>query len=281
MNPTIRATVTEVERVSPRLVRLTLRPDVPGSWRSTGVGDEFVHVDVGATTPDADGHAERHYTVSRAVDDSLEIEVVIHGHGPGSAWGAAARPGDAVLLSKPKGYYAPPPESRSRVLLGDATAVPAIARILAQAGEDEEFQCVIEVPSMDDARALPSAATVHVDWRVAGNGVGASVMVDAVRELAARGDGPGAPDAGAPYVWVACESAESRRARLALRSEWGLQPRNYRVVGYWHADLERLLARWAGLTDEQRARYEDIWRDDRTDEENWLELEPYLRSLRI
>ena len=81
------------------------------------------------------------------------------------------------------------------------------------------------------------------------------------------------------YAWVACESSVSRQTRTRLRRKPGLPASALRIVGYWHADVQRLLDVWAKLTDEQRAQYDEIWRDDRSDEENWEILEPYMKVL--
>jgi hypothetical protein len=51
------------------------------------------------------------------------------------------------------------------------------------------------------------------------------------------------------------------------------------IVGYWHANLEQVMERWNALSDEVKAEYLAIWREDRTDEENWTELEPFLQSV--
>lgn len=272
-------TVAAVERLSEHMVRLALRLDRPGAWTSTGRPDEFVHVEVDADTLDPDGHASRHYTVSAVTEGGFEVEVFLHGDGPGSAWARGARPGDRTRVSDPKAYYAVSDGSGTRVLAGDLTALPAIARILAQAGADERFRVAIEVPSMDDARELPTAATVDIAWVTGGNGHGASGLKDALTGLAQDTDllDPGARS----YVWVACESVHSRRIRQLLRREFSLSPGRYRIVGYWHADLERALGVWERATEDQRARYATLWRDDRTDEENWLELEPFLQSMGV
>ena len=62
----------------------------------------------------------------------------------------------------------------------------------------------------------------------------------------------GEPD---PYLWVACESADSRRIRTLLRTELGVPLKRLRIVGYWHADQQRVRRVWDGLTDDQRAVY--------------------------
>lgn len=276
MEATVATVVTRVERVTTGFTRVQLQLREPGTWETTGVPDEFVHLEVGAATPDGtDGHTARHYTVSGLVEGGLEIEVALHGHGPGALWGERVTVGDEVLISEAKAYYAAPEPARRRILIGDATALPAIARILAEADAAERFTVVIELGSLDDARELASAASVEVAWRVAGNGGSPSELERIARELIA------APNAEEPepYVWVAGESAESRRVRGYLRTEAGLPLTAYRIVGYWHADLERQLSRWDALPEAIKEQYASIWRDDRTDEENWLELEPFLQRV--
>ncbi|WP_296666700.1 siderophore-interacting protein [Demequina sp.] len=271
------ATVASIERMSPRMVRLSLALDQPAAWTSTGCPDEFVHVEVAADAVEPDGRASRHYTVSGLTVGGFRLEAFLHGDGPGAAWARDARVGDRVRVSAPKAYYRVPDDARARILCGDATALPAIARILAEAGAGERFRVIVELPDLQDVRALPSAADVSVEWRVGGNGHGASVLRDALVEVAVAELQPGARS----YVWVACESVHSRRIRQLLRREFALPVSHYRIVGYWHADLERAMRVWENATDEQKARYASLWRQDRSDEENWLELEPFLQSLGV
>lgn len=271
------ATVASVEQVTPHMMRIGLRLDEPSAWQSTGRPDEFVHVEVGADTMDADGHDSRHYTVSHVTPDGFEMEIFLHGDGPGATWARGARVGDRTAVSEPKAYYGPPAGSRTRVLLGDATALPAIARILAEAREEESFRVIIELADMADARDLATVAEATVEWHVGGNGGGASILKDLLVDLA--GDQLD-PSAGA-YIWVACESVHSRRIRQLLRREFALPLTHYRIVGYWHADLERALRVWESASDETKAQYAALWREDRSDEENWLELEPFLQRMGV
>jgi NADPH-dependent ferric siderophore reductase len=177
-------------------------------------------------------------------------------------------------LSDAMEYYSPPDGSGVRVLAGDLTALPGIARILADAGADERFRVVVELPAMTEARDLSSAAAVDVEWRVAGNGLGPSAVCDMLFGL--HREGVLTEDC---YVWVACEAKESRNARAFLRRDAGLPIAQQRIVGYWHANLDEVMAKWNALSDELKAEYLAIWREDRTDEENWTELEPFLQSV--
>jgi hypothetical protein len=38
------------------------------------------------------------------------------------------------------------------------------------------------------------------------------------------------------------------------------------------------MEKWNALSDEVKEEYLAIWREDRTDEENWTELEPFLQA---
>ncbi|WP_062518035.1 siderophore-interacting protein [Demequina gelatinilytica] len=269
------ATVTASEVVTPHMMRVRLMLDDPTAWVSDGTPDECVHLEVGAETDDADGHSARHYTVSGHVDGGFEMEIFIHGDGPGATWARTVQPGDRTEVSDSKGYYGVPDGAGVRVLVGDATALPAIARILAEAGPDEVFHVVCELGDMADARDLPTAATVTVDWRLGGNGRRPSQLKDALLELT---DTHLDPAAGA-YIWVACEAKDSRAIRTMLRRELRLPITHFRIVGYWHKDLEHAIRVWNEASEATKAEYMALWRDDRSDEENWVELEPFLQKM--
>ncbi|SEJ66409.1 siderophore-interacting protein [Demequina mangrovi] len=270
------ATVTSVVEVTPHMRRVALRLDEPAAWVSDGTPDECVHVEVGAETDDADGHSARHYTVSGHIDGGFEMEVFLHGDGPGATWARTVVPGDRTEVSDSKGYYKVPAAGAGvRVLVGDATALPAIARILAEAGADEVFHVVVELADLADVRELPTAAQATVEWRLGGNGVRASILKDALVALTDTHLDPGAGS----YVWVACEAKDSRAIRTMLRREYGLPLTHIRIVGYWHKDLEHALRVWNEASEETKAEYMSLWRDDRSDEENWVELEPFLQKM--
>ncbi len=275
MTDSYRAHVASAEQLTPHLRRVTL--EGLKEWPGTGVPDECVHVHIPSANPEPgwedDHDIARHYTIRshNPATGTVTIDIVTHGHGLGSTWARTCVPGDAVAISTPHPYYSPPADLTRRLLVADATGLPAVARILAQADPDEHFDVIVELIDLDDRIALPSAAQIDVTWRVAGNGVTPSCLEAA---LAQREDAP-----QETYVWVACESAVSRRIRTFLRKTWQLHHSQYRVVGYWHLNQAEQMQKWLSLTDEQRAQYERIWDESRDDEANWLALEPFLRSV--
>lgn len=269
--------VSATEQLSPNLRRVTLEGDALHEWETTGKPDEFVHVHIPGEQPsqgwEDDHDIARHYTIRRwnPAAPSLDIDVVTHGHGLGATWAKTAQAGDAVAISSARGYYSPPEGSTRRLLVADATGLPAIARILEEATPGETFDVLVELISHDDAIALPSRATVNIEWRVSGNGRGPSALVSCMRSMA--------PPADDTYVWIACEAAHSRKARGFLRENWTRHHSLFRIVGYWHLDAEEQLRKWNALTPEQQQQYEEIWDESRPDEVNWVELEPFLRSV--
>lgn len=276
MSDVFRVDVVDAFELSPNLRRIRLSGESLRNWAPTGKADEFIRVTIPDTDPapgwEKDPSNARIYTVRRwdPAHLTIDVDVVIHGPGRGSSWGRDARPGDQVALGEPRGYYDPPAGSTRRLLIADASGLPAIARILEEATPDESFDVLVELISEDDAIALPSPADVNVQWRVSGNGRGPSALVSAMERLTPGDD---------TYIWIACETAQSRAARTFLRANWSRHHSLYRIVGYWHEDPADQARKFSALTDAQRERYREIWDEPKPDEVKWLELEPFLRSV--
>lgn len=270
------ADVLGTTQITPNLRRVHLGGGTLSAWESTGRADEFVHVHIPAADAapgwEDDHDIARHYTIRAhdAVAATIDIDVVTHGHGLGSTWAKSCQLGDRVAISSASGFYTPPAGSTKRLLLCDATGIPAVARILEEASAGEEFDVIIELLDLADKIDFVSAATVRPVWRVSGNGRSPSALETCMSRMAVP--------SGDTYVWIAGETSESRRARKYLRAHWGRHHTWYRIVGYWHANLTELMATYDALTDDERAQYEAIWDDARTDEANWEELEPFLAS---
>ena len=217
MTDVSRVDVIDAFELTPNLRRIRLGGESLKGWASTGKADEFIRVTIPDANPTPGWEDEaanaRIYTVRRWDPAALtiDVDVVVHGSGRGSAWGRDAQPGDQVALGAARGYYDPPAGSTRRLLIADETGLPAIARILEEATPDESFDVVVELMSEDDAIALPSPADVNVTWHVSGNGRGPSALLSCMEGLE--------PDDDA-YIWIACETVQSRAARNFLRENW-------------------------------------------------------------
>jgi NADPH-dependent ferric siderophore reductase len=210
------AVVTRREQVSPHLVRLTL--SVPG-FASTGIPDEWV----GLVVP---GQFQVRYYTVRSVDaGTLVLDVVIHEVGLVTEWASGECVGDHVVVTAAQGSYSPPDGAEWLLLVGDLTAMPAMARISASTSLSTRIWA--EVP--DD---LPGYLPEHPDvtW-LAPPAEGRSRLAEVVERI----DWP----EGHGYFWMAGESAQMRSIRKHLMRERRLPNAAYDVMGYWRAVTAR------------------------------------------
>jgi len=215
------ATVRGREQITPHLVRLTL--DVPG-FTSTGIADEWV----GLVVPGQ--FQSRYYTVRSVSGAELVLDVVVHDVGLVTEWasgGSGDVVGQQVVLTEAKGSFLPPDDAAWLLLVGDLTALPAMARIAVEHGHRLPVRIHAEVPV--DSRIpdyFPDG--VEVSWLPLGD---ESRLAEVVEEL----DWP----AGDGYFWMAGESAQMRAIRKHLMRERKLPSTHYDVMGYWRSVAKR------------------------------------------
>ncbi|WP_018683805.1 siderophore-interacting protein [Actinokineospora enzanensis] len=220
-----RATVLRTTAVTPLMLRVTLGGEELRDYRGSGLPDESCRLVFGPDTT-------RNYTIRRRdpVAAEIDIDFVLHDGGVAAAWARAARTGDGITLSgAPAGKYAPAPDVPWRLLVGDATALPAIGRAIEElpAGASAHAVCVVDNP--DERQTFDSQGNVTVDWVYAS----AREAGDALRQATLTlPDGPG-------YTWVAGEASATRDIRRHLRHTLGLPASRYDTVGYWRVDAER------------------------------------------
>ncbi|MGJ7549648.1 siderophore-interacting protein [Pseudomonas alloputida] len=186
----------------------------------------------------------RTYTIRALRPDALEVDVdfVLHGvNGPASAWATHAQEGDRLLMVAPNlvhaddpgGYeWKPPQGTRHVLLIGDETALPAIAGILEVLAEQQSelaVEAFIEVPQEADCLPLRHSANTRLHWlpRELLRCEHGQAMQHAVRELASL------PLESAFYAWVAGESATVLEIRRYLTKQHGLQRDSLMTMGYW------------------------------------------------
>ena len=171
--------------------------------------------------PDAARNPVRTYTVRRIDPDArlLDIDMVVHpGAGPAGAWAAQAAPGDTLIVAGPDarspdsavGIDFHPGTADHLLLVGDETAVPALASILESqaAARMTSIDVIAEVPRAGDALELarPGAAD------------GADRRLDLRISWASRDEWPGGP---APHG----------QTLLPRVREWAARPRVADLLG--------------------------------------------------
>ncbi len=219
------ARVVGREELSPHLVRLRLGGPGLAGFASTGAPDEWV----GLVVPGQ--FQSRYYTVRSWDGAELVLDVVVHDEGLVTEWvaGSGARVvGEEVTISDPRGSFAPPPDAAWVMLVGDLTAMPAIARTCETTSLPIEVWA--EVPE-DLPGYLPQGPDgPGVTW-LSPPADGPSALAAVVEELTWP--------AGTGYFWMAGESAQMRAIRKHLMRERRLPADQYDVMGYWRANARR------------------------------------------
>jgi NADPH-dependent ferric siderophore reductase len=104
----------------------------------------------------------------RAWDEAhreLTIEIAVHADaGHAGRWATDARPGDRIQFKGPGGSYSPPPEADAYLLVGDESALPAIAACAEAVPSGRPVTAVVEVEDTAGEIALDSPGDLTVHW---------------------------------------------------------------------------------------------------------------------
>jgi NADPH-dependent ferric siderophore reductase len=212
----------------------------------------------------------RVYTVRgiRPQSRELDVDFVVHGDGPAARWLAAATPGDELIVIGPDalsvdsdgGIDWHPGDAHSLLLVGDATAVPAIAAILESLPAERVAHAIIEVPDADDALDFARSANTTVRWIARDGAEPGARLLPAVRDWVAERpdivdttlatsaqsvtepgengddliwDVPQAPTGAALYAWIAGEAGAITGIRRYLVRDVGIDRGQIAFMGYW------------------------------------------------
>ncbi|WP_432572444.1 siderophore-interacting protein [Kineococcus sp. SYSU DK005] len=249
-----RAVVVRTERITPQVVRVVLGGEDLADLRAEHA-DSYVKVvlpapgtaleepldvaAVRAARPREEWPVVRTYTV-RAVDaerGEVTIDFVHHGdEGVAGPWAAAARPGDVVHLMGPGGAYSPDPAAPWHLMVGDASALPAIAASLERVPAGARAVAVVQVHGPAEQQALPCPGELRVHWLH--GAPDPEALVELLRSLELP--------AGAPHAFVHGEADCVRAVRRWVRTDLGVPREMLSASGYW-----------------RRGRTEDGWRGEK------------------
>jgi len=171
----------------------------------------------------------RDYTPRRYDHEAkeLDIEFVLHGHGPAASWAAQATEGQYLGIGGPRGSFVIPVEFDWHLLIGDETALPAIGRRLAELPRGKRVLAIIETEHPNAHIKFDTRADLTLQWvqGVAGQADGLSPLERVVHRLQLP-DGDG-------YVWAAGEYSSIHGIRQHLVNERGLDKSRIRAASYW------------------------------------------------
>ncbi|GAA3818656.1 siderophore-interacting protein [Nocardioides panacisoli] len=224
--------------------------------------------------PEGERCVVRTYTIrevrGRDAGTRIVVDLVLHpgAHGPGSAWAAAAAVGDEVMVCVPRrgepfgGIEWDPGHTDRLLVVGDETAVPAVASILGSLPGDAGGAVFLEVPEDADVQELAGPAGVVVTWLPRSGAPVGSRAVAAVADHLGFRSAPSAssevdPDlwetptyssSGEPlgatvaptddrYAWIAGEAGMVTTLRRHLVGELRLPRHQVAFMGYWRTGV--------------------------------------------
>jgi NADPH-dependent ferric siderophore reductase len=217
-SPIHRATVVAATALTARMRRITVRSEamVGAALRPAQ--------DVELLLREATGRrVKRRYTIrtARPGTGELDLDVLLHGDGPGARWGATARVGDEIEFQGPRGKL----ELRHapwHLLVGDESALPAIAAITEALPPFATAMALIEV--QDRADELPVAAEARWVHRHDTAPGGPDLLAGALADLTI-------PAGARAYLMGESRAMVALRAVLEQR---GVDHDSIFVKGYWN-----------------------------------------------
>jgi len=241
--------VVSREWLTPGLVRVVLggpglagftMPDETDTYVNVAIppagapyGAVFVPAEVRETHPNDVWPVRRRYTVRSwdAATGLLSLDFVVHGDaGVAGPWAATVAPGDVLVFEGPGSGYRPDPEADWHLLVGDESALPAIAASLevVPAGRPVIVRLLCDGP--DHELPLSSPGDLDLVWlhRTGGPSDGL-LLAEAVAAL----DVPG----GRAHAFVHGEAEEVRAVRRHLLGELGLSRRDMSCSPYWRRTM--------------------------------------------
>ncbi|MCI1019917.1 siderophore-interacting protein [Microbacterium sp. C5A9] len=188
--------------------------------------------------PDGERPVMRNYSVRAyrpATPDAgaeIDVDFVLHGSaadgtaGPASRWAETCEPGENVLIIDEGLTFNPQRGTDRVVLVGDETALPAIASICASLPSHATGTAIIEMPSDEDALEFSHPDGVDVVWIVRPHEFPpGSFALARLGELAL----PAAPF----HAYAAGEQSLASGARKHLVGERGVDKNSVSFCGYW------------------------------------------------
>lgn len=240
--------VRRTERITPHMIRVVAGGDELAAFPETPHTDRYVKIlfprqgvrypepfdmdVIRAELPREQWPAMRTYTV-RALDHAageLTIDFVHHGDvGLAGPWAASVRPGDVLRLAGPGGAYAPDPAADWHLMVGDESALPAIAAACERVPAGVPVVAVLEVADAAEEQELACPGALQVTWlhRRASE---PEQLLGAVRALEF------AP--GRVHAFVHGEAGIVRGVRRHLVDERAVPRELLSVSGYWRRGVD-------------------------------------------
>ncbi|MFJ9572930.1 SIP domain-containing protein [Streptomyces bacillaris] len=157
----------------------------------------------------------------------IHFDFVRHEGGVASSWAQRVKPGEVTWIAGPKMSHGHPEDVDWLLVVGDETALPAIARWLAEMPAGTRARVFIEVAEESHRQELPTDADAVVTW-LSRDGAPAGttdLLEQAVQSMEWL--------PGSVYVWAAGEAVTLKGIRRHVSVDRQVPRERMDFTGYW------------------------------------------------
>ncbi|WP_405446598.1 siderophore-interacting protein [Streptomyces erythrochromogenes] len=238
------AVVVRTERLSPHMVRLVLGGEGLADFGAGEYTDHYVKLlfapegvtypapwdleRIRGDFPRAQWPRQRAYTVRHwdPVHLELTLDFVVHGdEGLAGPWAARAQPGELVRFLGPGGAYAPDPAAGWHLLIGDESALPAIAAAIERMPAGAKVHAIVEIDGPADELKIATPDGITPLWLHRGDRPVGEAIVETVQAM----EFPSTD----VHAFVHGEAGFVKDLRRHLRLERGIPRERLSISGYW------------------------------------------------
>ena len=214
--------VVRVNALTPGFASITLSGESLDSFVSLSFDDHVkLLLDDTPYGPQRRDFTPRHFDRAQR---ELTIEFALHAVGPAAEWARHATAGDHLSVGGPKGSMILPTDCDWHLLVGDASARPAIHRRLEELPAGSRAIAIVHVADVRDQRAISSQADLQLQWATSD-----AELLNALRAVQLPSERPGHEG----FVWAAGEASVMQTVRKIVLEEKQIAVANTRISAYW------------------------------------------------
>ncbi len=220
--------VSGKEQITPRMLRVRFESKDLLDFHSPSADD---HIKIFLPAKGEKPAIMRDFT-PRAWDlaaGTFTLDFALHLDGPAVQWARDARVGDLLDIAGPKGSSVAPDDFDWYLLIGDATALPSIARHLESLPLDRSLSVIAFVADSEEERYLSTMDNAQVTWLHATGSAEQDTELFRGTFLNRR------LPPGEGFIWIAAETSIARSVYRHMTETLGHPKAWIKAAGYWSA----------------------------------------------
>ncbi len=232
--------VVDIVDISPHMRRIILGGqglvDFPANQESAHVKVSLAEIDgqlPALSSLKRGKRVMRSYTIRHfdKAKNHLSIDFAINDHqGPITNWANKANIGDKLDIAGPGSKKHTSLNAPWHLLIGDLTALPALAATIEMLPKDASGYAIIQVPDERDIQNFSCPKDLQIRWLIAPYQAG-DQLLQIVQEI----EWPGSQ----PAIFLAAEASQVKKIKAYLLTKPGFNSENLYASAYWKAKESR------------------------------------------